>query len=312
MRGRGRLIAMLALLLALSGCRPLVTDGEKDISIYATTYPIYALADALMEGVPNARLHCLIQPQDGCMRSYQLSDWDIYLLANSADAVIAGGRGLESFESTLFSWGDKGPAVSAVLYNLELYEGQSAGETTSEDASHLEGPNPHLYMSVDGVETMLEAVSGTLMALDPRYGELYADNEVRAEAALEGLRARMEGVKATCGGSRVILMNEALIYLALDCGLEVADWVDRESGVALYGSDLEDMLARLGKSNAKVVLIERQAPASLVEALRENGYSVALIDILSTHREGEGFDTYIRAQEDNADAVLRAFEEVAH
>ena len=312
MRGRGRLIAMLALLLALSGCRPLVTDGEKDISIYATTYPIYALADALMEGVPNARLHCLIQPQDGCMRSYQLSDWDIYLLANSADAVIAGGRGLESFESTLFSWGDKGPAVSAVLYNLELYEGQSAGETTSEDASHLEGPNPHLYMSVDGVEAMLEAVSGTLMALDPRYGELYADNEVRAEAALEGLRARMEGVKATCGGSRVILMNEALIYLALDCGLEVADWVDRESGVALYGSDLEDMLARLGKSNAKVVLIERQAPASLVEALRENGYSVALIDILSTHREGEGFDTYIHAQEDNADAVLRAFEEVAH
>ena len=125
---RRRLLAALTVLtFVLSGCRPLVTDATKALSVYATFYPIYALTDAVMAGIPDAALHCLVQPQDGCLRNYQLSDWDISLLASGADAVILGGRGLESFESTLTGWGETGPAVSAVLYNQELY---NAGQTT--------------------------------------------------------------------------------------------------------------------------------------------------------------------------------------
>ena len=84
----------IAAMLALSACAPLVPEEASEISVYATFYPLYALTDALMDGVPNASLHCLVQPQDGCLRSYTLSDWDAALLASSADAVIAGGRGL--------------------------------------------------------------------------------------------------------------------------------------------------------------------------------------------------------------------------
>ena len=49
-----------------------------------------------------------------------LSDWDAYLL-QAADLVVAGGRGLESFESTLQSLGAAGPAVALTLYNTGLY-----------------------------------------------------------------------------------------------------------------------------------------------------------------------------------------------
>lgn len=308
MGSRRGLVLALVMALALAGCRPLVADGPEALSVYASFYPVYALTDAVMRDVPDAALHCLTQPQDGCLRSYQLSDWDVRLLASGADAVILGGRELESFESALFSWGEGGPAVSAVLYNLPLYN-QSASHAQSERDSHLEGPNPHLYLSVDGARRMIEAISGALTALDPRYGMRYAENEAAALAQLDALDIEVRALAAALAGRKVILMNEALIYPAQDYGLEVAEWIDRESGEAYYGAELDDCLDRLAKCGARVVFIEKQAPPALTEALAAAGYAVAKLDVLSTHREGEGFETYLRAMRENMQAAQKAFGE---
>ena len=297
-------VAFAVALLALAGCAPLISEDGRMLSVYASFYPIYALTDALLDGIPDISLHCMAQPQDGCLRAYQLSDWDARLLA-SADAVIIGGRGLEAFEGTLFGWGEGGPAVAAVLYNLELYN-RSASHTTDE-GSHLEGANPHLYMSIEGARRMVEAIAAALMTLDPAYADRYAQNESAALERLDALSAQAEALTAGLAGQPVILMNEALIYPARDCGLTAAAWIDRESGDAMDGSVLEECLETLNESGAKVVLIERQAPAALVESLKAAGYAVARIDVFSTHREGERFDTYLERQLENARAISEAY-----
>ncbi|MDO4866544.1 MAG: metal ABC transporter substrate-binding protein [Clostridia bacterium] len=297
---------ILALALCLAGCRPLVSDAPKVISVYATFYPIYTLTDAVIREVPDAELHCLVQPQDGCLRNYQLSDWDLYLLAAGADAVVMGGRGLESFESALFNWGDRGPAVSAVLYNLELYNQQDAAN--GEQESHLSGANPHLYMSLEGAAQIIDSLYATLLSLDPDYGELYAKNAEAARARLSALLEEQRTALAPLAGRRVILMNEALIYAAQDYGLTAADWIDRESGEGMGDREIEALLERLSDAEAKVVLIERQAPQALVEALEGAGFAVARLDVMSTHREGEGFDTYLEIQRANAQSILAAFD----
>lgn len=299
--------ALLFIALALSGCRPLVEDEPEQLTVYATFYPIYALTEAVARGVPDLNLRCLVQPQDGCLRNYALSDWDIYLLA-SADAVIAGGRGLESFESTLFGLGEKGPAVSALLYNLELENSTRQSHAQTESESHLNGPNPHLYMSIEGAKQIVESAAAMMQTLDPSYAQRYIDNAAKAVGALDDLYNEVLEIVGDLNGRKVILMNEALTYVARDYGLEVAGQFDRESGVALYDAELTECMEALRGFDSKVVLIERQAPGSLVEALRENGYFVGLIDILSTHLEGEGFDGYIQAQLNNARAIRRAFD----
>ena len=303
MRRGGWIVATLMLALMLSGCRPLVEDAPKQLSVYATFYPIYALTDAVTQGVPDLTLHCLAQPQDGCLRSYALSDWDLYLLS-SADAVIAGGRGLESFEGMLFGLGESGPAVSAVLYNLELIHTHAQAE----EGSHLDGLNPHLYMSVDGAKQIVESAAAMLQTLDPGYETTYIENEREALQRLDALRDEARRIVGDATGKKVILMNEALNYVAGDYGLEVAGQFDRESGVALYDDELRQCLETLKGYDAGIVLIEKQAPAGLREALEENGYRVALVDILSTHRAAEGFDGYIQAQLNNARAIRRALD----
>lgn len=307
---RLRRAVTIALLLivaasALSGCRPLVQEEAGPISVYASFYPIYALTDAVMRGVSDAALHCLVQPQDDCLRAYQLSDWDAALLARGADAVIVGGRGLESFEGTLFGWGENGPAVSAVLYNLELYEQQ---RTDGEAQPHLQGQNPHLYMSLDGAKHIVESISATMVSLDPVYSEQYISNARQSIEALDALLEACRAKLSACAGRRVALMSEALIYVANDYELLVGEWIERETGAAFGDNELAAWLERLEKADVAVVLIEIQAPQALIEALESAGYAVAPIDVLSTHREGEGFESYLKIQGKNAQAVFDAFE----
>ena len=299
-------LAMIFFASALSGCRPLVADADGPISVYATFYPIYALADAVMRDVPDATLHCLAQPQDDCLRSYQLSDWDAALLTRGADAVIAGGRGLESFESTLFGWGEDGPAISAVLYNLELYSPQQSA-VDGEAQSHFQGPNPHLYMSLEGAKQIVESISATMVSLDPAYADQYIDNAQASIKALDGALVSARSLLAGYSDRRVALMSEALVYVAQDYSLDVAEWIERETGAACGDNELAAWLDRLDKAEAEVVLIERQAPQGLREALEGAGYAVAPIDVLSTHVEGEGFDRYLEIQGENARAILDAF-----
>ena len=307
MRRNIAIIALTILIISLfSGCHRLVDAEKESISVYASFWPVYALTDAVMADTPDASLHALVQPQDGCLRDYQLSDWDLALLAHGADAVIIGGRGLESFESALFSWGDSGPAISAVLYNLPMYnqDQKAAGESES----HLTGANPHLYLSLEGAQQIVESVSASLQSLDPAYSESYVKNAQAAVARLRTQLTENRALLAGCVGRKVILMNEALIYVAQDYGLEVADWIDRESCEAMMGNDIEACLKRLEAVDCRVILIEKQAPQAMTEALEAAGYTLAKLDVLSTHREGEGFDAYIEAQAANAQAISDAFE----
>ena len=91
-------------------------------------------------------------------------------------------------------------------------------------------------------------------------------------------------------------MNEALLYTAQDCGLEVAATAVRESGERIYDSQLEQCLELLQEGGAEVVLIERQAPKPFVEDLEAVGFIVAQLDVMSTRGEEDGAEGYFEAQ----------------
>lgn len=308
-----RTIAILMILLlaatALSGCHRLMADEDEPVCVYATFWPVYALTDAVAHDIPALSLKLLVQPQDGCLRNYQLSDWDAAMLSADADGVVMGGRGLENFESTLFGWGENGPAIAALLYNLELYNQND--KTDGETESHLRGANPLLYMSVEGAQKIVESASASMQSLDPQYAVMYVEHAQAAAARLEALLTDNRSLLADFKGFPVVLMNEALVYVARDYGLEIAAQIDRESAASMGDNELEACLKTLDASGAMVVLIEKQAPQALIKALEAAGYAVARIDVMSTHREGEGFDVYIDIQAANAQAVRDAFARVA-
>lgn len=299
-----RIMALfLTCIILLCGCSPIVEESPETVNIYASFYPIYALTEMIVKDIPDLELHCLVQPQDGCLRSYSLSDWDLYLLGYSADALIMGGSGLESF-SNMVNGSDL--AIGEVLHGIELHEGKSL----IDEESHFNGANPHLYMSVDGGMRILENITAAMSILDARYSSVYEANLSNALSEMKTLAESIRMHTSHLSGRKVILMNEALVYAAEDYGLKIDACYERESGTAVYNAEIDQMLDTLSKSEAKVVLIEKQAPESLIKTLNKAGYTVAKLDILSTKSEKDGVDGYFEALSENAKAVERAFSEV--
>ena len=306
------LLCMCLMACALSGCgqnaaKEEASPEKEALSVYATFYPIYALTVLITDGIPDFQMNCLVQPMDGCLRSYSLSDWDLALLTRSANAVIAGGRGLEGFESTLYALGEDGPAIVSTLYNLELATVEPANETGEE--SHWTDENPHIYMTIDGAIAIAERIAANLTVLDPKYGDLYAENLENAKNRLESLRKEMHDLTGDLHGQKAIVMNEALVYAAQEYGLDVELYYARESGEALYDRELEDCIELLSACDARVILMEKQVPEALRRALEEAGFRVAALDVLSTRHASEGAEGYFEAQMANARALAAAFAE---
>ena len=273
-------------------------EGRK--SIAATFYPLYAIALNLVKDVPDLALSCLIQPQDGCLRSYSLSEWD-YLILASQDAVICGGRGLESFSGTLSAMQD-GPIVITCLQGQTL---KNDGEAQDEE-SHLAGENPFLFLSAGGAMSIASTLAYSLIEIDPDYADTYRANLTEYLSRLDALAAEMAETMASVPSRRVALMNEGLSYLADQLALNVAVQIDHEPGVAVEDNDLDSVLSQLKEAQAEVVLLESQAPMHLVEDLQAAGYRVALIDILSAHAADGDPEAYERIMRDNCARIADA------
>lgn len=301
-----RLLAMMAAIaLVLTGCSPIVEEPPRQVTVYATFYPIYALADLIARDIPDLELHCLVQPQDECLRSYSLSDWDLYLLLYAANGVLAGGSGLESFSQKLEELSENYFSLAEVFYGLDLYQGTgTAGEDG--EGGHFNGSNPHLYLSVDGALQIIESIAASLSVLDAKYADLYDEHLTEARAELELLKAEIIKQTSVCNDCKAALLSEALIYPAQDYGMEIACWIERESGEGLYGETLLSAIEQIRSSGAEVILIERQAPKALVDALEGAGFTVAKLDTLSTHGEQEGSEAYFEALRANAQAAAEA------
>lgn len=294
-------IALLMLLCAalFSGCVRIEMPDPEPQTVWASFYPLYALAGGVCRGVPNLSLHCLAQPQDGCIRSYTLSDWDAALVSG-ADLFIIGGRGLESYESALTA--GSVPVLTA-MENMPLI---GADEAVSDESGHFDGPNPWFFLSVDGARSITAAIAGGMAELDPDFADLYAENLAAMDARFDALKADIASALAGAELPGAILMQEGLCYFAQEAGVPAYIEIEREAGADMSDVEFADALSAMAASGYTLVLIERQAPQALVQDIEQAGYTVVLIDILTDHSPAEGQDGYFTAMLQNAQALAGA------
>lgn len=306
-RRRGARLAALMLvcaMLLLSGCHPLMTGEDALETKYVTTtfYPIYALAVNIMKDVPALSLSCLTQPQDGCLRSYELSDWDYQVLAGQ-DAVILGGRGLESFEGSLHLL-PNAPILISALEGRTLRT-EDAGDPDDEN-THFYGENPWVFLSVDRAMDVSRAIAGGMAGVDELFADTYAANLEEYIDRLDYLISRMLETVNAAPKRPVAVLHEGMTYFAEQFGLEMALIYPREPGSDLIDNDLLALLEALEASGAQVVLLETQAPGHLVSALEEAGYAVAKIDTLTAHTADGDVKAYENTMMNNAEALKEA------
>ncbi len=304
-----RLTALLLVLMmiCLSGCHSLM-EGEYALEtkyVTATFYPLYAIALNITQDVPGLSLSCLTQPQDGCIRSYELSDWDYSVLLNQ-DAVIMGGYGLESFESTLMQLSNQ-PILLTALEGASLRE-ETAGNEDDENTAHFLDENPWAFLSVAGAMEISITLAAEMAEIDELFAEKYYENLTAYLARLEALIGEMSRIIAPAPYRPIAVLHEGLTYFAQQFGMNITLVYPREPGSDVIDNDLEALLETLEQSGARVVFLEEQAPVHLAEALEAAGYPVARLDTLTAHAADGDTGIYEQVMLENAQAARDALE----
>ncbi len=300
-------LLLICIMLMLSGCHSLMEGEDALETKYITTtfYPLYAIALNITQDVPALSLNCLIQPQDGCIRSYELSDWDYSVLLNQ-DAVIMGGHGLEGFEGTLMQLSNQ-PILLTALEGVHLRE-ETAGNADDENTAHFLGENPWAFLSVAGAMEISISLAAEMAEIDELFAEKYHENLTTYLKRLETLVGEMSQIIAPAPYRPVAVLHEGLTYFAQQFGMNIALVYPREPGSDVIDNDFEALLEALEESEAQVIFIEEQAPARLVDALEEAGYPVALLDTLTAHAADGDAQIYEQAMLENAQTARDALE----
>lgn len=291
---RRLIVLILIICLPLTACHRMVEE-DNHLRVYASFYPIYLIAAEIVSGAPDLTAGCLTQPQDGCLRAYTLSDWDRATLCD-ADVLVMGGRGLESFA------GETANAPYAVITAAEGATLIRDGETAPQDdeASHLTGENPWLFLDPDGALYMARSVYNAMTALDPGSQALYKKNFQAFSADIARLKETIKAATQGARGLKVALLHEGLEYFARALDLEVAARIDREPASTLDDTTLKQAIEIIKASGAQAVLIETQAPQCLTDELRAAGLRIARIDTLTRQ---DASLSYAQRMENNARAA---------
>ena len=97
MKKKGLVLFLLsALLFTACGTEKNKTGETDKLTVVTSFYPVYLLAQEIVQGAEGIRLENMAQPQTGCLHDYELSISDMKLL-ETADIFIINGGGMESF-----------------------------------------------------------------------------------------------------------------------------------------------------------------------------------------------------------------------
>ena len=291
----GLLLALL--LLSLSGCGAVA----EDISVMATFYPVYVLAENVLDGVEGVTLSSMTPPSTGCLHDYQLLTSDMRALAK-AQALLINGAGMEAFLPDVTGQ-FPGLTVIDCSMGVELIAEEEDGEG---DHDHDHGEyNAHIWLAPENAIQMVKNLRDGLSALLPCQAERIAANAEAYIERLTALDAELRAAIEPLPRKEIVTFHEAFPYFARAYGLEVKAVVALEPDEPVSPRMLKEVIAKVKAAGNPPLFSEPQyESAALRTVAQETGAPVYELDPLVT---GDGAKTaYEDVMRKNLQVLLEA------
>ncbi|MBX9625279.1 MAG: zinc ABC transporter substrate-binding protein [Gemmataceae bacterium] len=183
------------------------------------------------------------------------------------------------------------------------------------DGPHEHGHDPHVWLSPDLAEVMVNGIRDELKAADPAHAAGYDRRAAEYVARLRGLKA--EGAKQLTGkeDKRLVTFHESLGYFAKAFDLKVSGVVQKKPGVEPNAAELAELVNLCRKKNIRLIAVEPQYTANtsaktvLGELTRAGVKDAQLVEVdpLETvHPSGLTPDWYERKMRANLEALAGA------
>lgn len=271
-------IAFLLLFLwpiMLFGC----AAQDEDVSILATTRPVYDLTSALCEGT-QLGVSLLISENVSCLHDYSLSTAQMKKLEN-AQLVILSGGGLENLDDTLLQRCSSVCDASVGISFLECHEEHGHDHEHEHDA--------HIWLSPANAKLMAQNICQSLIAQYPSERELFERNLTSLLARLDELQSYGEQTLQTLSGRELITFHDGFAYLAQAFDLTILAAVEEESGSEASARDLIELIDMVREHDLPAIFVERNGSTAAASVIaRETGVRVFTLDMCMG--EGNYFD----------------------
>lgn len=294
------IVLLVLLLLSLSGCGA----AAEDVSVMATFYPVYILAENVLDGVEGVSLSSMTPPSTGCLHDYQLLTSDMRSLAK-AQALLINGAGMESFLADVTGQFPK-LAVIDCSVGVDLIAEEEEDEEEEHDHGHDHGEyNAHIWLAPENAIQMVKNLRDGLSALLPGQAERIAQNAEAYIARLSALDAELRAAIEPLPRKEIVTFHEAFPYFARAYGLEVKAVVALEPDEPVSPRMLKEVIAKVKAAGNPPLFSEPQyESAALRTVAQETGAPVYELDPLVT---GDGAKTaYEDVMRKNLSVLLEA------
>ncbi len=322
-------------------------DGQASLRVLATTYPVYLLARNVAQARPDIQVDLLIPAQTGCPHDYALSPGDMKKLAE-ADVLLLNGLGMDDF--LLKALPAARPGLIVVDSSEGVIPLRAAGDDHDEHdhtghghddsghgthshadhAAHSHGPeehdhghdhdhahdhhhgglNPHAFTSPRQASIMVNNMARGLAKADPQNAAAY-ENAARSYAkVLLDLGKRLSALGGKASSKGIVLMHDALAYMARDGGLEVIAVIQENEEAQPSAARLVQIAKTLREHKPALIISEPQYTDKPVQALaRETGVPAISLDSLATGPAAPPLDYYEKTMSNNFDILEKHLEQ---
>jgi ABC-type Zn uptake system ZnuABC Zn-binding protein ZnuA len=311
-----KLLSLLLTLGLLSGCAgsPQPGSQEDTLTILATTYPVYLMTCAVVEGVDGVQVDRLNTGETSCLHDYTLSVNDMKKIER-ADVIAMNGVGLEEFmEDALDTSGalviDCSEGVH-LLENLSHHHEEGDHSHDGHDHGHFD---PHYWMDPKNAQVMVENLVSGLSGLDNGHEDTYFTNGLNAAALLNS----WDGHARDCldnalnyvdnfSVSGLITFHDGFQYFAHAYDLPLLESIEEEAGSEASAHEILEITQLVKERNIPVIFTEVNGSDATAKAIaRETGCQIAQ---LSTCMDGpdDQLSNYLDVMMNNMAAVVNGF-----
>lgn len=272
-------LLLICLLLPLGGC---AENTPENISVVATFYPVYVLAENVLNSVAGVTLTSMTPPATGCLHDYQLLTRDMRALSE-AQMLLINGAGMESFL----------PSVVAINADLQIVDCSQGVELLPEE-DHDEGGhhheehehgefNSHIWLDPQNAIQMTRNMAAALSGLLPNQADKIAANADAYIAELTALDDELRAAISLLPHKDIVTFHEAFPYFARAYDLNVVAVVTLEPDEAPSPRMLMDLIDRVRAAGNPPLFSEPQYESGLLLTVaQQTGAPVFELDPLVT------------------------------
>ena len=258
--------------------------NDEKIKIVTSFYPMYIIAENLLEGTNNTELVNMADVNVGCLHDYTLTTEDMKKVEN-ADIFIINGLGMENFLDKVIN------------SNSDMYiiDSSTNIQNLIKNGNEI---NPHIWTSIDNYILQVKNISKDLQVKDKLNEEIYKLNEEKYVEKLENLKEKYLEVSKELEGQKVIILNEAFEYFAQELNLEATTIKTDHEESTVSAEKLKNTIEKVKEENIEIIIIDKNDNKSNAETIA-NETGAEIYELNSGLTGSLEKDAYIKAMEEN-------------